>query len=272
MSDAETITLWQGPHVTPPRERTKRRWLVMIAAFIIAPLFITYTALPQEVEVVRTIEIERSAHSLYALVSGPRSFIRWSARSYIDPKVQYIYSGPPIGVGANLQWKSYDKTVGSGSHTVIAAIQNHQIISLIKYSDMNMGEAKSEITIDPYVHTSVVTLRYTLDTKANPFLRWAGVLGMKKDVGSNYEMALTNLKKLALSMPDRDFSGLMIDGVIDNHAPALRAVTGNSDRLESVKNKLEAFRETAGLEAVGQIYTRPYPEKPAEQIVYLPVK
>ncbi len=270
MTDAETPRLWQGPDVTPPRDHKLRRWLVIIAAVILTPLFITYTALPQEVEVVRTIEIERSAHTLYALVSGPRSFIRWSARSYLDPKVHYTYSGPPIGVGASMEWTSYNKAVGSGSHTVIAATQNHQIISRVKYA--GMGEAKSEVTIDPYVHTSVVTMRYTLDTKANPFLRWAGVLGMKKDIGSDYDLALANLKKLAMSLPEKDFSGLMIDGVIDNHTPMLRAVTGNGETLGSVTAKLEAFRQTAGLEAVGHIYASPYPEKPAEKIVYLPVK
>ncbi|MEN9544749.1 MAG: hypothetical protein RLZZ598_1582, partial [Pseudomonadota bacterium] len=62
--------------------------------------------------VTRQIEINAPADRLYALVSDPREWQRWSVWNQRDPNMSIRYSGPSSGSGAIWEWQS--KTEGDG--------------------------------------------------------------------------------------------------------------------------------------------------------------
>lgn len=251
-----------------------RKWLVLASLILAIPLFVLFM-LPQQIEVTRVVNINRPAHMIYALISGPRAFNRWSPWVSRDPATRYSFSGPPIGVGSRMSWSSKDSKVGTGTQTMVATQQNIEVTNDIVFG--GQGSARARMVIEPFVTSCRVTWHFEFDAGYNPLLRLAGVLGMKKKVGADYERGLDQLKKLAEQMPEMDFSQVLIDGVVNTHGPvpgpALRALTGgaaNAD-LEEVSRKLKLFADAAGFKPRGLLWYEPLQEDKKRQVVYLPV-
>lgn len=164
--------------------------------FAICALLITVVAgswlLPRTVVVERSIEIERTAPEVFALVNSFERFNDWSPWYADDPNATYTHSGPPAGVGAKHAWKG-NEAVGEGSQTITASIPDRQVdIALV------FGEgppALSRYTLEPIAAGTRVTWRFEVDLGFNPVMRWFGLM-FDSMIGADYAEGLARLKRL----------------------------------------------------------------------------
>jgi Polyketide cyclase / dehydrase and lipid transport len=100
------------------------KWIVVTLTALVAALLVGGYVLSPKFSVVRSVTIAAPADKVYALISDPREWTRWSVWNQRDPAMQVTYSGPPSGAGAVWAWQS--KSQGDGKMTFTAAESNGQ--------------------------------------------------------------------------------------------------------------------------------------------------
>jgi len=160
----------------------------LIVIFVIGSFF-----LPQTQHVERSVDISAPAEKIYPYLANPQLFSEWSPWSKIDPNMKVQYVGETMGEGAIMKWQSDQPSVGSGSWTVVKAVEN-ELINV----DMDFGEqglAKSNFNLEANGNQTKVIWGFDTDAGWNPIMRWMGLL-MDKMVGSEYEKGLAELKTM----------------------------------------------------------------------------
>jgi hypothetical protein len=150
--------------------------------------------LPAKWRVQRAIMINAPANQIYPLIANLKEgWPQWSAFDLEDPTIQYSYSGPNEGEGAERSWIS--TKMGDGYQKITKATR----VSGIEFE---LGMPKNDILIhgkisfDILPDTTVVTWTDSGDMGANPFKRYMGAL-MDKMMGSTFEKSLAALKQKA---------------------------------------------------------------------------
>ncbi len=147
--------------------------------------------LPSEYNVSRSIEISKSADSVYAVVSDFSVFTRWSPWSEKEPNIKVTITGEKGTVGSSYAWVG--TATGQGRLTIssleLGSYINQNLVFLTPF------ESKSEVswTFEPSLNGT----KTTWSNKGHldyPLGRFFG-LGMEKMLGPDYEHGLANLKK-----------------------------------------------------------------------------
>ena len=202
------------------------RTLLLVLAALALLLVAAAFALPRQVHVERSTTIAAPPATVYALVSGFRSYASWSPWHARDPGASYRFEGPAWGVGAKLSWSSEEPSVGSGSQEIVETVPNERVRTRL---DFGAGDqATGEFRLSAAAGGTRLTWGFDTDLGANPLARYFGRL-FDGTVGPDYEQGLANLKRLAEGLPKADFSGLEVELV--DVAPMLVAyATGTSSR------------------------------------------
>ena len=169
------------------------KWLGIVVV-VLAVVFVGGAYLmPREVEVARSIDIQKPAAEIYPHVSALKAAEAWSPWLGRDPNVQLVYSGPEMGVGNKLVWASEDPQVGNGSQEIIAADPDKMVQTALDFGPMGTATAQFDLVEDSVATT--VTWGFKTDLGMNPMARWMGPM-MDGWVGADYELGLANLKAL----------------------------------------------------------------------------
>ncbi|MFS1524920.1 SRPBCC family protein [Microbulbifer sp. 2304DJ12-6] len=168
------------------------RWIFYILIFLVLLLLAGYL-FPREVMLDRSIYIDKPPQAVFPYVNNFRKFNSWSPWRHVDPSVQYQYSGPEQGVGAEMRWHGEDSKAGSGTQTITASDPDTLVRTKLNFGDGT--QALAEFQLQPQNGGTQVTWRFRSDTGGGPGERWMG-LAVKKMVGQSYEEGLAELKNL----------------------------------------------------------------------------
>lgn len=163
-------------------------------------------ALPRTHHAEAMIEIEAHPATVFALLNDFRRHSLWSPLLDTDPNARIRYTGNPRGAGATMVWDG--AIVGSGTQTIVESVPYERVG--IVMSPGEPGEASSRFSLVPRAGKTLVTWGFDVDYGMNIVGRYfAPVLGGV--VSRDYQRGLLNLKELAESLPQADFSNLEIE-------------------------------------------------------------
>lgn len=172
------------------------KWLKRILLAVAAVVLLFFgigLVLPSQFKVQRSIDIAAPAERVYALISAPAQWPRWTVWNQRDPAMKVDYSGPPAGQGASWSWQS--TTEGNGKMEFTEAVPNQRIGYRLTFPDYGMQSA-GQVRLEPAGAGVRVTWTNEGDMGGNPVNRWFGLM-MDRMVGPDFEGGLANLKRLA---------------------------------------------------------------------------
>jgi effector-binding domain-containing protein len=226
--------------------------VIIILIFIIVGLF-----LPRNIHVERSVQIDRPASMVFTLLNGYSSFNTWSPWAARDPSAEYEISGPANGVGATLAWVGNPRLTGSGRQEIIES-QPHRMIR-IRFQFDQQGEAITYYSLDDINGVTELTWGFDTDVTEGQGL-FGGIMaryfGLFFDrwIGSDYEEGLSNLKRLAESLPRADFSTLELEIVEAEPLTILYIESASSQEPGDIAVSLaEAYREISDFIALNQL-------------------
>ena len=172
--------------------RLFRRFIVAVGMLLMIFIAVGFF-LPATAHVERSISIARPVPETFAFLNGYRHFNEWSPWANIDPKTQYVFSGPTSGVGARMAWSSSDANVGVGSQEILAVKDNTWIQMKLDFGSQGQALASYILTADGA--QTRVTWGFDMQFGKNLLGRYCGLL-MNKMIGADYEKGLANLKQV----------------------------------------------------------------------------
>jgi len=168
------------------------KWIVIVvggllAVFLAGAVFITPTY-----KVERSTVINAPAPKIYALISAPKQWVRWTVWNEREPGMKTAFSGAPAGQGAKWEWEGKD---GKGNMEFTAAEPGKSITYRLGFVEMNMVST-GVLTLTPQGNATRISWTNEGDVGRNPMMRWF-VPFMDRMMGPDFEAGLANLKTLA---------------------------------------------------------------------------
>jgi len=172
--------------------------------------------LPGTVHVERSVNINRPASTVFALVNGYATVKTWSPWASRDPSAVYKVSGPASGVGARMEWEGDPRLSGKGWQEITESVPYSLVRAQLHFDQQ--GLASAYFRIEDRAGASTLTWGFDTDLTGDQNLagemvaKYFGLL-FDRWIGGDYETGLANLKTLAESLPNVDFSGLDVEVV-----------------------------------------------------------
>ncbi len=232
------------------------RLLILILGAAIGLSLLLSLALPASVSVSRLTDIDAPLASTFAQINVPRNHSKWMGPALAGiGDVEFQYTGPRQGTGANIRWQSDDARVGSGERAIIDSRENEQIELASSFE--GAGEARQIFQFEGDSVKTRVSTSYELDYGFDLFGRITGLFADKM-IGPELEASLARLKLRAEGLPATDFSDLDVS-VVTVISARLAAVNMQSDpdsraisaALASGFFDVLQFMRSRGLEQVG---------------------
>jgi len=241
----------------------------LIALALVAVLFVVIGLfLPSERHVTESIETNRKMTIVYDTVNSLRRFKDWNPLLLRDPSVELTLSGPPSGVGARLDYRSSEPTLGQGSWEITRSDEENRSVT-IALSDPARGTDK--LITFRLEHSGKndrnvkITQDYHVKYGFNLLGRYAG-LYVNRSVGDEMKIGLSRIANLLTAIPNVDYraadSTLTDLQLVDIPAENLLLVNaGSVERTnegieQSIKNNQEWIKrvmEANKLEAAGPV-------------------
>ncbi len=147
-------------------------------------------ALPSSKALQRSVVVNAPASTIFPYVNNLKNFNLWSPWSKLDPDTTYTFSGPEDGVGARVEWKSEDKSVGEGSQGIIESRLNEYVKTSLNFG--GGGPASAEFSLVENAGSTEVTWGFHTEFEG-VLERYFGLM-LDKWVGDAYDDGLRNLK------------------------------------------------------------------------------
>lgn len=181
--------------------------LVLVVAVVLGALFgVGHFLLPNQLEITRTITIERPRASVFAMINDLRIAREWSPYSARDPDAEYTISQEP-GIGQSMRWRSNVREIGDGSMTIVDSIDNETVDSLIEVKNASLN---SRLDLRRQEQGTLVEWRVSAvcaEGAINVPCRYMNLI-MRSTVEGNLDDGLARLKDRAEQLPEDDFEGL----------------------------------------------------------------
>jgi effector-binding domain-containing protein len=215
-------------------------YTIVIATFIFLTIGLL---LPSNVNVERSVLINRPASTVFVLLNSFRTFRAWSPLAVRDPDAEYVFSGPSAGVGARMDWQGDPRQVGNGWQEIIESAPFERISMQLDFE--NQGRAVSYFNIDDRQTAALLTWGFEANlVEGQGFFggllaRYFGLF-FDQWIGTDYEQGLANLKAYAESLPATDFSSLDAEILHVEPVDILYIQTGNQAVGDDVGASLAA--------------------------------
>ena len=187
------------------------RWflgLVLVVALITGVLYgVGRFLLSNDLEVTRTVSIERPRAAVFAMVNDLRIAREWSPFYARDPDADYSFSGDP-GEGQSMRWASNVRDVGRGRMSIVASAPNEAVESILELGER--ATLNSALTLRPGENATSVAWTVTAqcgDGAINVPCRYMNLI-MSRQVGEQLDSGLARLKTLTEQLPNVDFESL----------------------------------------------------------------
>ena len=120
-------------------------WFVLVIALITGALYgVGRFLLPNNLEVVREITVERPRASVFAMVNDLRIAKEWSPFYARDPDADYSFSGEP-GSGQSMRWASNVREVGAGRMSIVNSAENEEVEAIIEIGERATLNSRQEM-------------------------------------------------------------------------------------------------------------------------------
>lgn len=146
--------------------------------------------LPAHVTVARSVVINAPESAIFPYLNNLHRFADWSPWRTRDPQLAVTYAGPEQGKGAQVQWTSQVKSIGTGSMEISESEPNRHIDLVVNYNGV---EGTSSYDLAPAGSGSKVTWALGYDTGSSPLKRWKALM-LDGIVGAEYRSGLDKLK------------------------------------------------------------------------------
>ena len=168
----------------------------VVAGGLIALLMFIGLLLPSTGRVKRSVDIDASPATIFALVNDFHRVGEWSPWASTDPNARIDISGPRRGAGARIEWSG--PILGSGSQEIVESTPFERVSSVIDLGDGNSVTTHFELQAgDAATQTTWV---FESHFGWNLFARYFGLM-LDGIVGPDYEQGLANLKEMAERLP-----------------------------------------------------------------------
>ncbi len=161
--------------------------------------------LPSRATLDRSISIMAPQATVFALLNDLSQQQKWSPWVKQDPNAQFSFSGPRRGVGATISWDG--NVIGQGTQTIVSSTPFSLLTSHVDLG--NSSPAMATMSLDSDGFETTVHWSLALDFGRNLAARYFGLVA-DRVIGRDYENGLKNLKLMAESLPQADFSALEI--------------------------------------------------------------
>jgi effector-binding domain-containing protein len=233
--------------------------LFLLTAFVVGGFF-----LPVKHQVERSIEVDRPASVVFALLNSYKHFNNWSPWANRDPNATYAFSGPESGPGAKMSWSGDPRTVGQGWQEIIRSVPDKRIDIKMDFGEQGIANSFFELTSTPETKSTLLTWGFETDVSegkgvlATLIGKYFGLF-LEKWVGKDYEQGLASFKQFAESLPSTDFSGSAIE-LVSAEAVEILYVSGTSSQESSdvaqalavAFGEIMSFITDQGIETAGQ--------------------
>lgn len=172
---------------------------LVILLVLVAVLVVVGLLLPSSAHVERSLVIDASQATVFAVVNDMSQFNHWSPWAEIDPDAEYTYEGPDAGVGAKMSWKSDDPNVGSGSQEITASEPNRRVENRLDFGPQ--GTATGFYALEPAGEGTKITWGFDTDFGMDLMGRYFGLI-FDRFLGPDFEKGLAGLKKYVESLPE----------------------------------------------------------------------
>lgn len=163
--------------------------VVLVVAFVLVGMF-----LPSGQYVERSAVVRADQAEVFALVSDYRQFNSWSPWASYDPDAEYEFSGPAMGVGSKMSWRSEMQNVGNGTQEIVDIQPDTMVRSKLTFEGFD-SPSFATFELEPTDGGTQVT--WSFDSNMDTLLgRYMGLM-MDKWVGADYELGLARLKEVA---------------------------------------------------------------------------
>lgn len=236
-----------------------KRIFLVILALVLGATGIAFV-LPNKAAASRSVVIARPPSLIYAMLDGYGRFNEWSPWAKKDPATKYTFSGPARGVGAKMAWTSNDPDVGNGSQTIARLDPGKRVETALDFGDF--GTANAYFDLAPEGTGTKVTWGFDSDLPIHfDGSFFFGVIGrfmkgsIEKNVGTDYELGLGNLKTLVETFPNTDIAGVVATESTVEGKPAyvIEGLTSSLDATTSAQVLGGAYGEISGFAKAGNI-------------------
>jgi effector-binding domain-containing protein/carbon monoxide dehydrogenase subunit G len=188
-------------------ERDMVRKILIGVGALLAVLAAVGFLLPSTARVERATVVKASPEDVFVIVNDLTRLREWASPMGDDPKATIALSGPPMGVGARIEWVS--AAHGSGSQEIVES----EPFSVVR-SKMGSGGViggHSTLALAPAMGGTKVTWSFEADLGLNPIDRYLGLL-LDVRLGSAHERGLQRLKALVEPMAEANLQEALAAG------------------------------------------------------------
>lgn len=240
----------------------------LISLAIVAILFLIIgIVLPSKRHLSEKTETNRKQVIVFDTLNSLRRFDDWNPLVLRDPRIQLKLSGPASGVGAQLDYVSQEKGLGTGSYKIIESVPRQKIAYAITNPDRGNNKITA-FTLKPTGRNNrnvEIRQSYDVDYGWDILGRYAG-LYVTRFVGDDMKMGLSRLTNMLASVPNVDYavSGSNMTDLQTVDMPAEHVLfvnsgsipRGNSEIAGSMNANIEWIKRTMaanGLQAAGPL-------------------
>jgi uncharacterized protein YndB with AHSA1/START domain len=185
-----------------------KKFLYSIGALILG-LAVIGLFLPSRAQIERSITIDASRATVFALLNDFHQVNKWSPWIEADANARINISGPRRGVGATVVWDG--NIVGRGSQAITESVPFERVVTALDFGDQ--GEANAVFDLSETDDGTEVVWTFDMEFGFNLIGRYIGLM-LGSIVGEDYEKGLASLKSMAEGLPRADFSGVDMEHVV----------------------------------------------------------
>jgi len=188
------------------------RWflgLLLLAAMIAGAYGYGRFFMSNDLEVTRTITIERPRAAVFAMMNDLRIAKEWSPYYARDPDAEFAISEQP-GPGQTMRWVSDVREVGRGRMAIVDTTEYEQIEAILDKGDNVRFDSRMDLRrVDTGTHVTWTLTAACREGWINVPCRYMNLV-LQNTIRDELDEGLARLKTLAEQLPAVDFEGLEI--------------------------------------------------------------
>ncbi len=232
-----------------------KKLMIGVVAIVVILLVIGFL-LPRTRHVERSVIIDAPASVIFAQVNGFQNFNEWSPFVAVMPNASYGFEGPDYGVGSKITWEVTEPEAEVGSQTIVASTPYERVDLELDLGPQ--GDGQSTYLLQDAEGGTRLTWTFDTDFGLDIPGRYWGIF-LDRQLGPLYAQGLANLKRIAETLPNVDWSDIEI-GLAVVPSTTIAYATGNSGpdpteisaALAAAYGKVLGFVSTNGLQLAGQ--------------------
>ena len=185
-----------------------KKFLYSIGALLVG-LAVIGVFLPSRAQVERSITIDASRATVFALLNDFHQVNKWLPWIEADANARIDIFGPRRGVGATVVWDG--NIVGQGSQLITESVPFERVVTALDFRDR--GKANAVFDLSETDDGTEVVWTFDMEFGFNLIGRYIGLM-LGSIVGEDYEKGLASLKTMAEGLPRADFSDVDMEHVV----------------------------------------------------------